>query len=57
MKKEIDVKLIQVVPFIMVLLAVFVEFEPFKLADSCGISTLESSLLCSLTNIFDSITL
>ena len=41
MKMETDGKLHHVVPLIMVVLAVAVEFEPFKLADIC---TLESSL-------------
>jgi len=47
MKIETDIELLHVVPFIVVLLAVSVNLEPFKLADICSISTLESSLLSS----------
>jgi len=45
MKIEIDVKFLHVVPFSVVLLVVSIELEPFKLANNCGISTLESSLI------------
>jgi len=47
MKIETDVKLVYVVPFIVVLLAVLIKLEPFKLTDICSISMMEYSLLLS----------